>query len=474
MAYELWNEIDAPEVMWRAGEDYDQEASKVIGWHSEMGSYLKQLDSKHLVTSSFADSRRDLNLWQLPCIDLTTVHRYTYFNEEYGQRQYDTEGALSAVLKERFSQVEKPVLFGEFALSPGGDIQKDYDPEGIEFHNQLWASLLLKSLGTAMHWTWGSYVDKNRLYSKYLPVSRFFAGEDLRRAVSFSNLDAVTERLLILGLRKTDRACLWIKKRDWGFCQANEGKSSSVEKGRTAEVPGLKAGDYQVEFYDTKTGKILEKSTITAAGETLTLLLPGFSGDLAVKLKPKEKDTLWKSIDFPRPKKSSRTEFLQDGAILSAGGAGFCGEKEEYRFVYQQASGDFRLSAEIRSLTNLGERVAAGLMVRDSLEPESGYIAVLLHPYSKAQVIIRRDGNTEILKEFDAGERPCFGLNRAAGVLTVRLAKQGREWEPVFQIQVSKEKELLVGLTAASSHTITYITAEFHQLRLAKIEEEIL
>ena len=110
-------------------------------------------------------------------------------------------------------------------------------------------------------------------------------------------------------------------------------------------------------------------------------------------------------------------------------------------------------------------------MVRDSLEPESGYIAVLLHPYSKAQVIIRRDGNTEILKEFDAGERPCFGLNRAAGVLTVRLAKQGREGETVFQI---KEKELLVGLTAASSHTITYITAEFHQLRLAKIEEEIL
>ena len=53
MAYELWNEIDAPEVMWRAGEDYDQEASKVIGWHSEMGSYLKELDSKHLVTSSF-------------------------------------------------------------------------------------------------------------------------------------------------------------------------------------------------------------------------------------------------------------------------------------------------------------------------------------------------------------------------------------------------------------------------------------
>ena len=43
--------------MWRAGEDYDQEASKVIGWHSEMGSYLKELDSKHLVTSSFADSR---------------------------------------------------------------------------------------------------------------------------------------------------------------------------------------------------------------------------------------------------------------------------------------------------------------------------------------------------------------------------------------------------------------------------------
>ena len=76
-----------------------------------------------------------------------------------------------------------------------------------------------------------------------------------------------------------------------------------MEKGRTAEVPGLKAGDYQVEFYDTKTGKILEKSTVTAEGETLTLLLPGFSGDLAVKLKPKEKDTLWESSRFSQTEK---------------------------------------------------------------------------------------------------------------------------------------------------------------------------
>ena len=88
-------------------------------------------------------------------------------------------------------------------------------------------------------------------------------------------------------------------------------------------------------------------------------------------------------------------------------------------------------------------------MVRESLELESGYIAVLLHPYSKAQVIIRRDGNTEILKEFDAGERPCFGLNRAAGVLTVQLAKQGREWEPCSKSRFPRRKKLLVGLTAA-------------------------
>ena len=129
-----------------------------------------------------------------------------------------------------------------------------------------------------MHWTWGSYVDKNRLYGEYLPVSRFFAGEDLRRTESFSNLEAASQKLLILGLRETDRAYLWVKKRDWGFCQSNAGKSPFVEKGSAVEIPGLKAGDYQAEFYDTKTGKILEKSAITAEGEMLTLRLPGFPG----------------------------------------------------------------------------------------------------------------------------------------------------------------------------------------------------
>lgn len=100
-----------------------------------------------------------------------------------------------------------------------------------------------------------------------------------------------------------------------------------MEKGNTAEIPGLGAGDYQVEFYDTKTGKILEKSTVTAEGETLTLLLPGFSGDLAVKLKPKEKDTLWKSIDFPRPKKVPEQSFYRMGQSFPLVGQAFAEKK---------------------------------------------------------------------------------------------------------------------------------------------------
>lgn len=474
MAYELWNEIDAPEVMWRAGEGYDQEAAKVISWHSEMGNYLKELDSKHLVTSSFADSRRDLNLWQLPCIDLTTVHRYTYFNEEYGQKQFDTEGALSGIVKERFRQVEKPVLFGEFALSPGGDIQKDFDPKGIEFHNQLWASLMLKSMATAMHWTWGSYVDRNRLYREYLPVSKFFGGEDLRRMESFSNLESSSEALLILGLKEADRAYMWIKKRDWGFVQSNAGKSPAVEQGCVVTVPGLEAGHYLAAFYDTKSGRVFETHTASAEKTGLELVLPGFFGDLAVKIEPQKEDVSWESFDFPRPKNSSGTEFLKNRAIVFAGGAGFCGKQEEYRFVYRRAAGNFQISARISSITNLGERVSAGLMIRESLDPESGYTAVLLHPYGKAQVIGRQAGKTEVLAEFDAGEKPSFCLTRMEGQITVALALYGREWKTVLQTAAPQKQEVFAGLTASSSHTITYITAEFDQLHLAKIEEETI
>lgn len=62
------------------------------------------------------------------------------------------------------------------------------DREGVSFHNGLYSSIFSNSLGTTMHWTWGSYVDEYNLYSHYRAVNTLFKGADLRNAAAFDNL----------------------------------------------------------------------------------------------------------------------------------------------------------------------------------------------------------------------------------------------------------------------------------------------
>lgn len=479
MAYELWNEIDAPEVMWEDGKDYNLEASCVRSWHQEMGTYLKQLDRSHLVTTSYADSRRDPDMWQLPCMDLTTVHRYTYFNEDYGQKQYDTVGTLAAICRERSAQVKKPVLFVEFALSPGGDIQKDFDPQGIEFHTQLWASVMLKSMGTAMHWTWGSYLDKNRLYREYLPLSRFFYAEDLRETQTFGNLENDSDSVLVLGLKKTDRAWIWVKDRAFHFQSSAAQRGQKTEAGTIVSISGLNDDLYRVTFYDTAAGAEQGRCTKKAEGGILCITLPEFLGDLAVKVRQEQGVSSLESIDIPEKKNSSGTEILGHSIRLAAGGAGFCRDKEEYRFVFRKVSGDFVLQAKICSLTNLGEHASAGLMIREKLIipeersgekegfiPTGGYVAVLLHPYGKGQILKNNGSKTEILLEFDAGEQPVFCLQRKGERLLIWIAAPCAPLKTLLELRSLKTEELYAGLTASSTHTITYINAIFDEVQL--------
>jgi glucose/arabinose dehydrogenase/mono/diheme cytochrome c family protein len=72
----------------------------------------------------------------------------------------------------------------------------------------------------------------------------------------------------------------------------------------------------------------------------------------------------------------------RDGNIvtLTGGGTDIGGQSDQFQFAHQTRGGDFDVSVRVKSLTPIQASAKAGLMVRESLAPDSRYLMALVYP----------------------------------------------------------------------------------------------
>lgn len=157
MCWELFNEVD-----WT--DEYEQRRADVANWHAEMAAFIKQLDPQgRPVSTSFAHDYNDPASWQLADIDLTQTHYYL--------NTPNLERALANGSQQYLDDYAKPTLNGEFGLTGSGTETRTLDPNGIHFHNGLWASLFAGSLGSGAPWFWDSYIEYSNLFYHFRGLS---------------------------------------------------------------------------------------------------------------------------------------------------------------------------------------------------------------------------------------------------------------------------------------------------------------
>lgn len=281
-AWEWWNEAE-----WTPITD-----PQMIDWITTMTPVLKEFDPyHHLISTSYAMSSRPA-INNLPDIDFAQVHLYDSsdpllnFPDLYQGWSKDIPG--------------KPILFGEFGASAGGENDKSADQQGLHLHNALWAATFSGFTSTALYWWWDSYVDPLNLWPQYRHLATFLQGIDLAtlqpsrfrvsdlnvphlvmkndtqaivylhdRKYSFTHLQAQYDRLFLLG-----------KKPGPGWFYRPESLS-----GLSLTVRDLRDGNYLVKFFDPTQGEWLTGSTtLSISGGQATLTLPDFTGDLAIKI----------------------------------------------------------------------------------------------------------------------------------------------------------------------------------------------
>ena len=148
-AWELWNELGA-------------ESAEQVAWQAEMSARLRAFDpNRHLVTTSHwgVNSENNAQTWALTNLDFTQSHIY--------QGADTARGRVARML----AVSAKPLVVGE----GGGPEASGADPDGLEVHNALWASVMSGAAGPTLSWWWRERIEPHNLFFNYTAIAQFLA-----------------------------------------------------------------------------------------------------------------------------------------------------------------------------------------------------------------------------------------------------------------------------------------------------------
>jgi hypothetical protein len=273
-AWEYWNEMN-PNLP--AGRFY-----------SELGEYLEKIDVyRHLrSTSTWGPSANDC---RHPKLDIADAHNY-YRPIDFSRLRDEVDAVLDRARWLREHAPDKPALLAEFSLANDKWQQTEEMKQSralVDFHNALWASALSGMSGTALAWWW-ERLDQREVYPMYRPLSSFIAdvpwnsGEIRTSAITVSD-----ENLRAVSLQSRDRAWIWLFSGGASWSKTVvENREPEIIEGATVELLFPSDGLCQVEWWDTRSGKIIRSERRPVIDGKLQLIAPPFARDIACKAGP--------------------------------------------------------------------------------------------------------------------------------------------------------------------------------------------
>lgn len=139
-AWEIMNEP-------RSGQSNMTSSAMLKSWADEMGTYLKSIDSNHLISIGTENT----SLCTLNTIDLCSVHLYV---ENQGIPKYSSLTAVNDFLskeEETAKQLQKPVYVGELGIRKE---YKTYDQDPLNLFNTLTLAIDQKKYSGYIIWNW--------------------------------------------------------------------------------------------------------------------------------------------------------------------------------------------------------------------------------------------------------------------------------------------------------------------------------
>jgi hypothetical protein len=277
LGWEVFSEVNlASGSTEKSGIDFVNSAADVIRANDPSG---------RPVTASIADTGTWPNFYQKTNIDFINLHPYP--------PSAKLDRTIVTEVRKSLARYGRPLLIGESGFGgPLPDSNQYYltDKSRTGTNHAIWAAVVSGAMnGRALYWedSFGIYFSSlgvswmEKYKNEELPAENFgstvdFSGFQPLTSTSSSGVwgAAVGNEEMVLGWFRDAKS----EPPNWNLQPVISKQTVTIT------VPGS-AANWQVDFYDTKTGtNLISSAAVTRKGRNITIALPDFQDDIAFKL----------------------------------------------------------------------------------------------------------------------------------------------------------------------------------------------
>jgi hypothetical protein len=157
---------------------------------------------------------------------------------------------------------------------------------------------------------------------------------------------------------------------------------------------------------------------------------------------------------------------------LTASGADIWVQHDEFHFAYKMLTGAGSIVAKVESVDNTHAWAKAGIMIRESLAPNSKYAFAVISPASGAAFQYRLDTDLDAVGTTQAGIAAPYWLKlerSISGSITASISTNGSTWAAVTNATpqvISMASTVYVGLAVSSHDAALTCTAKFSNVQI--------
>lgn len=167
---------------------------------------------------------------------------------------------------------------------------------------------------------------------------------------------------------------------------------------------------------------------------------------------------------------SLETAATSPNFVVKGSGTDIWGERDEFYYVYTALSGDGSMSVRVHDFAAAHEWSKAGIMLRESLEPDSRNVLIHISGENGSVLQARyEDGGLTTNSAGRDSTHPVGGwvrLTRSGTTVVGETSTDGTNWRELGRYEIELQKDLMIGLAVTAHAAGEIATATFSDLKL--------